>query len=89
MTFPLSLPGVISAFVFVLIPTTGEFIAPLYVVGPKNQLFGNEIQSFFGSSPNWNYGAVLAIALIVTVLILMLIFGRFLNTDLRQGVEAA
>ncbi len=89
VTFPLSLPGVISAFVFVLIPTTGEFIAPLYVGGPKNQLFGNEIQSFFGSSPNWNYGAVLAIALIVTVLILMLIFGRFLNTDLRQGVEAA
>ena len=89
VTFPLSLPGVISAFVFVLIPTTGEFIAPLYVGGPKNQLFGNEIQSFFGSSPNWNYGAVLAIALIVTVLILMLIFGRFLNTDLRQGVETA
>lgn len=89
VTFPLSLPGVISAFVFVLIPTTGEFIAPLYVGGPGNQLFGNEIQSFFGSSPNWNYGAVLAIALIATVLVLMLIFGRFLNTDLRQGVEPA
>lgn len=83
VTFPLSLPGVIAAFVFVLIPTTGEFIAPLYVGGPNNQLFGNEIQSFFGDSPNWNYGAVLAIALIVVVLVLMLVFGRFLNTDLR------
>src|SRR5579859_1486876 len=70
VTFPLSLPGVIAAFVFVLIPTTGEFIAPLYVGGPNNQLFGNEIQSFFGDSPNWNYGAVLAIALIVVVLVL-------------------
>jgi spermidine/putrescine transport system permease protein len=87
VTFPLSLPGVISAFVFVLIPTTGEFIAPLYVGGPNNQLFGNEIQSFFGDSPNWNYGAVLAITLIATVLVLMLVFGRFLNTDLRRGVE--
>ena len=83
VTFPLSLPGVIAAFVFVLIPTTGEFIVPLYVGGPNNQLFGNEIQSFFGDSPNWNYGAVLAIALIVVVLVLMLAFGRFLNTDLR------
>jgi spermidine/putrescine transport system permease protein len=83
VTFPLSLPGVIAAFVFVLIPTTGEFIAPLYVGGPNNQLFGNEIQSFFGDSPDWNYGAVLAIALIAVVLILMLVFGRFLNTDLR------
>jgi len=85
VTFPLSLPGVIAAFVFVLIPTTGEFIAPLYVGGPNNQLFGNEIQSFFGDSPNWNYGAVLAIALIAVVLVLMLVFGRFLDTDLRQS----
>ena len=84
VTFPLSLPGVIAAFVFVLIPTTGEFIAPLYVGGPNNQLFGNEIQSFFGDSPNWNYGAVLAVALIAVVLVLMLVFGRFLNTDLRR-----
>ena len=90
VTFPLSLPGVIAAFVFVLIPTTGEFIAPLYVGGPGNQLFGNEIQSFFGDSPNWNYGAVLAIALIAVVLVLMLVFGRFLDTDLRKaGIEDA
>ena len=87
VTFPLSLPGVIAAFVFVLIPTTGEFIAPLYVGGPENQLFGNAIQSFFGESSNWNYGAVLAISLIAIVLVLMLLFGRFLNTDLREQGE--
>ena len=90
VTFPLSLPGVIAGFIFVLIPTTGEFIAPLYVGGPGNQLFGNEIQAFFSISPNWNYGAVLAIALISVVLVLMLVFGRFLNTDLREpATEAA
>ncbi len=90
VTLPLSLPGVISAFVFVLIPTTGEFITPLYVGGPYNQLFGNEIQSFFGDSPNWNYGAVLALSLVAVVVVLMLVFGRYLNTDLRDpGVAAA
>lgn len=90
VTFPLSLPGVISAFVFVLIPTTGEFITPLYLGGPYNQLFGNYIQAFFGDSPNWNYGAVLALSLIAVVLLLMLIFGRYLNTDLRDpGAVAA
>ena len=35
VTLPLSSPGVIAAFVFVLIPTTGEFIAPLLVAGPR------------------------------------------------------
>jgi spermidine/putrescine transport system permease protein len=84
VTFPLSLPGVVAGFVFVLIPTTGEFIAPLLVGGTDNQLFGNSIQGFFSGSPNWNYGSVLAMALIIVVVILMLVFGRFLNTDLRS-----
>ena len=83
VTFPLSLPGVIAGFVFVLIPTTGEFITPLLVGGPNNQLFGNTIQAFFGTTPDWNYGSVLAIALIVVVIVLTLAFGRFLQTDLR------
>src|SRR6516165_8893993 len=88
VTFPLSLPGVIAGFVFVLIPTTGEFIAPLLVGGPNNQLFGNSIQAFFSNSPDWNYGSVLAMTLIVVVVVLTLVFGRFLRTDLRAGTEA-
>jgi spermidine/putrescine transport system permease protein len=85
VTLPLSLPGVASGFVFVLIPTTGEFIAPLLVGGPGSQMFGNSIQTFFGESPNWNYGSVLAIALIAVVLVLLALFGRFLiPADTRE-----
>ena len=85
VVLPLSLPGVVAAFVFVLIPTTGEFIAPLLVGGTGSYMFGNSIQSFFSDSPNWNYGAVLAMWLIAVVFLLVLVFGRFLQTDLRQG----
>lgn len=85
VTLPLSLPGVIAAFVFVLIPTTGEFIAPLLVGGPDSSMFGNSIQGFFSDTPNWNYGAVLAVWLIAIVLFLILLFGRFLSTDLRES----
>ena len=88
VTFPLSLPGVIAGFVFVLIPTTGEFIAPLLVGGPNNQLFGNSIQAFFSNSPDWNYGSVLAMSLIAVVVVLTLVFGRFFRTDLRAGAGA-
>jgi spermidine/putrescine transport system permease protein len=83
VTVPLSVPGILAGFVFVLIPTTGEFITPLLVGGPNNQLFGNSIQAFFSATPDWNYGSVLAIALIVVVVVLTLLFGRFLQTDLR------
>jgi spermidine/putrescine transport system permease protein len=89
VTLPLSVPGVIAAFVFVLIPTTGEFIAPLLVGGPDNSMFGNSIQAFFSETPNWNYGAVLAVWLIAIVLVLVLLFGRYLSTDLRQGRATA
>jgi len=84
VTLPLSIPGIIAGFVFVLIPTTGEFITPLLVGGPDSQLFGNQINSFFNDSPDWNYGSVLAMTLILLVLILMLVFGRFLSADLRR-----
>jgi spermidine/putrescine transport system permease protein len=70
----------------VLIPTTGEFITPLLVGGSNNQLFGNSIQAFFAVTPDWNYGSVLAITLIVIVVVLMLGFGRFVQTDLRAEV---
>jgi spermidine/putrescine transport system permease protein len=85
VTLPLSLPGVIAGFVFVLIPTTGEFIAPLLVGGPSSQLFGNSVQAFFSDTPDWNYGSVLAITLVVVVLILLAVFGRFISTDLTEA----
>ncbi|MDQ6817010.1 MAG: ABC transporter permease [Actinomycetota bacterium] len=84
VTLPLSLPGVVAGFVFVLIPTTGEFIAPLLVGGPSSQLFGNSIQAFFSDTPDWNYGSVLAIALVAVVLVLLAGFGRFISPDLTQ-----
>jgi spermidine/putrescine transport system permease protein len=84
VTFPLSLPGVIAGFVFVLIPTTGEFITPLLVGGPSSYMFGNSIQQFFGESQNWNYGSVLALWLVAVVVVMLLLFGRYLNTDLRE-----
>ena len=86
VVLPLSLPGVASGFVFVLIPTTGEFIAPLLVGGPGSQMFGNSIQTFFGDTPNWNYGAVLALALVAVVVVLLAIFGRFLVPKLEREV---
>jgi len=35
ITLPLSIPGVIAAFVFVFVPTIGEFVTPLLVGGPS------------------------------------------------------
>ena len=54
---------------------------------PDNYMFGNAIQSLFSNSADWNYGSVLALWLVFVVVILMIVFGRWLNAD-RQGARA-
>jgi spermidine/putrescine transport system permease protein len=79
VTLPLSMPGVIASFVFVFIPTIGEYITPLLVGGESGFMFGNAIQSAFGASFDWQRGAAMSMFLIGVVAVLLAIFGRYLN----------
>jgi spermidine/putrescine transport system permease protein len=79
VTLPMSMPGVIAAFVFVFIPTIGEYVTPQIVGGKGGYLFGNVIQSSFSASFDWQLGSAMSVFLLVTVAILLAIFGRYLN----------
>ena len=79
VTLPLSMPGVIAAFVFVFIPTLGEYITPQLVGGPSGLMFGNAIQSSFLATFDWQFGSAMSMFLIGAVVVLLLIFGRYLN----------
>ena len=79
VTLPLSMPGVIAAFVFVFIPTLGEYITPQLVGGPGGQMFGNAIQASFAESFDWQFGSAMSMFLILAVAVLLVIFGRYLN----------
>src|SRR5712691_3084161 len=71
VTLPLSIPGVVAAFLFVFIPTIGEFVTPSLVGGANGYMYGNQIVDLFGTGfPDWETGSVLAIFLfgVVTVL---------------------
>jgi spermidine/putrescine transport system permease protein len=79
VTLPLSLPGVIAAFIFVFIPTIGEYFTPLLVGGVNGTMFGNAIADQFGQSLNWLNGAVLSFFLLLVVGVLLAVFARFLT----------
>ncbi|HYZ12870.1 MAG TPA: ABC transporter permease [Actinomycetota bacterium] len=79
VTFPLSMPGVIAAFVFVFIPTIGEFVTPSLVGGVNNFMFGNAIQGAFLLGRDWQFGSAMAVFLVAVVALLFVLFGRFLN----------
>src|SRR5919204_6964066 len=79
VTLPLSLPGVVAAFLFVFIPTMGEFVTPSLVGGTSGYMYGNQIVDLFGTGfPDWETGSVLAIFLLGVVAVLTVVFARFL-----------
>jgi spermidine/putrescine transport system permease protein len=80
VTLPLSAPGVMAAFLFVFIPTVGEFVTPSLVGGTSGYLYGNQITDLFGTGfPDWRTGSVLAIFLLAVVAVLAGVFSRFLQ----------
>jgi ABC-type spermidine/putrescine transport system permease subunit I len=80
VTLPQSLPGVFAAFLFVFIPTLGEFVTPSLVGGTSGYMYGNQIVELFQTGfPDWETGSVLALFLLGVVLLLTVVFARFLQ----------
>ncbi len=67
ITLPLSLPGVISAFLIVMIPTVGDYVTPRLVGGKDGVMIATAIQAQFGKAANWPLGAALSVTTMVLV----------------------
>jgi spermidine/putrescine transport system permease protein len=77
VTLPLSLPGVLASFIYVFIPTFGDWVTPLLVGGAQGGiLYGNIIHSQYTRALNWPLGSVLSLALLVIVLVIMFVYSR-------------
>ena len=96
ITLPLSAPGVAAGFLFVFIPTLGEFITPSLVGGTDGYMYGNQIVDLFGTGfPDWRTGSVLALFLLGVVGLLTIVLSasssrdRWLRTrcDERRAIE--
>ena len=69
LTFPLSIPGVISGITLVFLPAVSSFFIPKLLGGGQFVLVGNVIESQFLTSGDWNFGS--AISLIMAVIIIL------------------
>jgi spermidine/putrescine transport system permease protein len=80
VTLPLTVPGVVAAFLFVFIPTVGEFVTPSLVGGTSGYMYGNQIVDLFGTGfPDWETGSVLALFLLAVIAVLTVVFVRFIR----------
>jgi spermidine/putrescine transport system permease protein len=71
---PLSGPGIIAGCILVFVPCLGAYVTPELLGGSKSMMIGNLIQTQFGASRNWPFGAALAFALLAIVLLAMMLY---------------
>jgi spermidine/putrescine transport system permease protein len=83
VTFPLSMPGVLSGVMMVFMPTISTFAISELLTMNNIKLFGTTIQENINNGM-WNYGAVLALIMLVIIFIINL-FNEEDETDSAQG----
>lgn len=66
VTFPLSMPGVVSGIMMVFMPTVSTFAISEFLTNNKIKLFGTIIQENINSSM-WNYGAALSLIMLLII----------------------
>ena len=79
--FPQSLPGVAAGGLLVFILSIGYYITPALVGGSKGQLISNMIAYHLQTTLNWGLAAALSTILLIGVMILYLIYDRWVGID--------
>lgn len=74
ITIPLSKPGIVSGILMVFMPTVSTFAISEFLTNNKVKLFGTIIQENINSSM-WNYGAALALVMLLIIGITSLFSG--------------
>lgn len=77
ITFPLSLPGVISGITMVFVPALTTFVISTLLGGSKVLLIGNVIEQEFTQTGNWYLGSGLSIVLMIFIIISMILSAIF------------
>ncbi len=83
ITFPLSIPGVVSGITMVFVPALTTFVISKILGGSKILLIGNVIEQEFTTTGNWNLGSGLSI-----VLMMFIIFNMVLSAVTDKDGEA-
>lgn len=76
VTLPLTLPGVMTGCIFVFVPSLGNFIVPELLGGGKTVMVGNLVRDQFLEARDWPFGATLAFAVILLLVVLFLLQSR-------------
>ena len=81
VTWPLSLPGVVSGTLLTFIPAVGDYINASLLGSPNQRMIGSVIQSQFTDANNYPIAAALSMILMVLILVMVLFYVRKAGTE--------
>ena len=85
VTFPLALPGLSAGCLLCFILSLGTFVTPQILGGPGTTYYGNLVYDTILHQLDWPTGAMLSVVIMVLLIALLYVYGRFmgLSTVLR------
>lgn len=84
VTFPLSLPGVIAGSLIVFTLAVSAYVTPSILSGGKLNVLSMLIFEQFMSVFNWSFGSALACILLFCTLVLVVIYGRIMEKQIKS-----
>ena len=81
VTWPLSLPGVVSGTLLTFIPASGDYINAELLGTPNQYMIGNRIQSAFLTEHNYPLAASLSLSLMLVVVVMVVAYVRRAGTE--------
>jgi spermidine/putrescine transport system permease protein len=81
VTWPLSLPGVISGTLLTFIPAAGDYINAQLLGGPNQRMVGGVIQSLFTDANDYPSAAALSMILMLGIVAMVLVYVRRAGTE--------
>jgi spermidine/putrescine transport system permease protein len=81
VTWPLSLPGVISGTLLTFIPAVGDYINDQLLGSTKTRMIGNTIQALFTQANDYPAAGALSVMLMVLIVAMVLVYVKRAGTE--------
>jgi len=81
VTWPLSLPGVVSGTLLTFIPAVGDYINVRLLGSPNQKMIGTVIQQQFTEAHNYPIGGALSVTLMALIVVMVLVYVRRAGTE--------
>lgn len=85
ITFPLSMPGVMSGITMVFMPAVSTFVISSLLGGGQYMLLGNLIEQQFTTMGDRNFGSAISIIMMIIILISMGLMNKFDDDKVKEG----